>query len=109
MWQIMFFGPTPFRWEDGELRLALEPFLPAYLMPEDGIVRAAFLGSIQVTYHTPGCGALVPGKTVPARWTLTRRNGGRITLHGPHLSGSEAWMVRDGEIAAIDIEMEEWK
>lgn len=109
MWQIMFFGPAPFRWEDGELRLALEPFLPGYLMPSDGAVQATFLGSVQVTYRAPGCGALVPGKTVPARWTLTGRDGGRTAFAGPHLSGHEARMVRSGEIAAIDIEMEEWK
>mgnify|MGYP002510006072 FL=1 len=109
MWQIMFFGPAPFRWEDGELRLALEPFLPGYLMPGDGVIRAAFLGSVQVTYHVPGCAALIPGKTGPVRWTLTGRDGGRIAIHGPRLSGAEARMVRDGEISAIDIEMEELK
>ena len=109
MWQIIFFGPAPFRWEDGVLRLALEPFIPSYLMPGDGVVRAVFLGSVQVTYHAPGCGALVPGKTVPARWTLTGRDGGRIAVHGSCLSGTEARMVRDGKIAAIDIEMEALK
>lgn len=109
MWQIMFFGPAPFRWEDGALRLVLEPFLPACLMPEDGTVRAVFLGGIQVTYRAPGCAALVPGKTAPARWTLTGRDGGRIAIHGPCLSVAEAQMVRDGEIAAIDIEMEALK
>ena len=109
MWQIMFFGPAPFRWEGGELRLALEPFLPAYLMPEDGTVRAMFLGDTQVTYRAPGCAALVPGKTVPVRWTLTGRDGGQYAVSGPYLSGREAGMVRSGEISAMDIEMEEWK
>ena len=109
MWQIMFFGPAPFRWEDGALRLALEPFLPSYLMPEDGVVRAAFLGSVQVTYHAPGCGALVPGKTVPARWTLTGRDGVQYAVSAPFLSDYEARKIRDGEIAAIDIEMEALK
>ena len=107
MWQIMFFGPAPFRWEDGELRLVLEPFLPGYLMPGDGVVRATFLGSVQVTYRAPGCAALIPGKTTPMRWTLTGRDGGQIAVHGPLLSGPEARMVRDGDIAAIDVEMEE--
>lgn len=107
MWQIMFFGPAPFRWEDGELRLVLEPFLPGYLMPGDGVVRATFLGSIQVTYRAPGCAALIPGKTTPMRWTLTGRDGGQIAVHGPRLSGPEARMVRDGDIAAIDVEMGE--
>ena len=109
MWQIMFFGPAPFRWEDGALRLALEPFIPSYLMPEDGVVRAAFLGNVQVTYHAPGCGALVPGKTVPARWTLTGRDGTQYAVSAPFLSDYEARKIRDGEIAAIDIEMEALK
>ena len=109
MWQIMFFGPSPFRWEDGALQLALEPFLPGYLMPADGVVRAAFLGNVQVTYHAPGCGALVPGKTVPARWTLTGRDGAQYAVSAPFLSDYEARKIRDGEIAAIDIEMEALK
>lgn len=109
MWQIMSFGPSPFRWEDGALQLALEPFLPGYLMPADGVVRAAFLGNVQVTYHAPGCGALVPGKTVPARWTLTGRDGAQYAVSAPFLSDYEARKIRDGEIAAIDIEMEALK
>ena len=109
MWQIMFFGPAPFRWENGALRLALEPFLPSYLMPADGVVRAAFLGNVQVTYHAPGCGALVPGKTAPVRWTLTGRDGVQYAVSAPFLSDHEARKIRDGEIAAIDIEMEELK
>lgn len=109
MWQIMFFGPAPFRWEDGALRLVLEPFIPAYLMPEDGTVRAAFLGGIRVTYHAPGCGALVPGKTAPVRWTLTGRDGAQYAVSAPCLSDHEARKIRGGEISAIDIEMEEWK
>lgn len=107
MWQLMFFGPSPFRWEDGQLRLVLEPFLPDYLMPDDGVVRAAFLGDIQLTYRAPGCRALVPGKTVPVRWTLTGRGGTRTVLRCPYLSGREAQAVRAGEIAAIELELEE--
>ena len=109
MWQLMFFGPSPFRWEDGALRLVLAPFIPNYLMGEDGTVRAAFLGSVQVTYHAPGSMTLVPGKTVPVRWTLTGRDGARTAIGGSHLSDHWARAVRAGEVAAIDVEMEELK
>lgn len=109
MWQFMFFGPAPFRWVGGELRLELKPFVPDYLMGEDGAVRAMFLGSVQVTYHAPGSTALVPDKTVPVRWTLTKLNGMQTIVGCPYLSGREAEAVRAGEVTAIEIEMEELK
>lgn len=107
MWQIMFFGPAPFRWVGGELRLVLEPFIPGYLMPQGGTIRAVFLGSIQVTYRAPGCRALVPGKTVPVRWTITGQDGRQIAANGPYLPDCEARMIRSGEVTAIDIDLEE--
>lgn len=109
MWQLMFFGLTPFRWVDGELRLELKPFVPDYLMGPDGTVRAMFLGSVRVTYRASGCKALVPGRTVPVRWMLTGRDGARTAIDGSHLSDHWARAVRAGEVAAIDVEMEELK
>lgn len=105
MWQLMFFGPKPFYLEGGELRLTFRPFIPAYLMPADGVVRATFLGGIPVTYSAPGCAALEPGKTAPERWTLTTAGGETVTVDGPYLPDREARMVRDGKITELQITM----
>lgn len=78
-------------------------------MGPDGTVRAMFLGSVQVTYYAPGYKALVPGKTMPVRWTLTKANGVQTILCCPYLSRREVEAVRSGEVTAMEIEMEELK
>ena len=103
IWQLMFFGPAPFRWEAGSLRLVFAPFIPGYLMPEDGVIEAMFLGSVRVVYHTPGLTELVPGKTHPVRWELTDKDGGKRTVEGPALCGEDACAVRAGQITEISI------
>lgn len=105
MWQIMFFGRTPFRLADGRLCLELKPFLPDYLMPEDGVVEAMFLGKIPVIYRAEGCPALIPGKTAAVRYTLTGTEGEEITVDGSCLPEHHAKAVRDGQIVRIQVIM----
>lgn len=105
MWQIMFFGKAPFRMRDNKLALAFEPFIPDYLIPENGGVKTTFLGNIAVTYHVGKFSALIPGETVPIRWTLTDRSGGKRTIDGDSLPENEALAVRGGEVAQMDIEI----
>ncbi|MDE7218525.1 MAG: hypothetical protein K2O45_02725 [Oscillospiraceae bacterium] len=105
MWQIMFFGAKPFRWDGNGLQLAFAPFVPAYLMPEDGVIEAAFLGGVKVAYHAAGLAELVPGRTVPVRWELTDRDGGKRIAEGPALGDRDARAVRAGQISEINITM----
>ena len=105
IWQLMFFGPAPFRWEAGGLRLVFAPFIPGYLMPEDGVRGAAVLGGVRVIYHASGRAELVPGKTHPVRWELTDGGGGKRTVEGPALCGKDACAVRAGQITEINITM----
>ena len=105
MWQLMFFGPNPFRLEDGELRLCFDPYIPEYLMPEDGVIEATFLGRIKVTYHAPGLSALIPGKTAPVLWELKGPNGEEAVVEGTSLPDMESFAVRSGQVAAIHITM----
>ena len=103
IWQLMFFGPAPFRWEGDSLRLVFEPAVPDYLMPGDGVIEAAFLGGVRVIYHASGLTELVPGKTRPVRWELTDTNGGKRIVEGPALCGRDACAVRAGQITEINI------
>ena len=105
IWQLMFFGPAPFRLEDGELHLTFDPFIPEYLMPEDGVIEATFLGNIKVTYNAPGLSALVPGKTVPVLWELTGPNGEEAVIEGPCLPDMESFGVRSGQVVGIRVTM----
>lgn len=105
IWQLMFFGPRPFQWDGWELKLTFAPFVPDYLMPSDGAVRTTFLGKIPVTYHAPGLTALRPGETTPSRWMLAGKDGTKQIIDGSSLPEKEARAVRDGRIAAINVEM----
>lgn len=105
IWQLMFFGPDPFRVGEGGLELHFSPCVPDHLMGGDGTVRAVFLGRIPVTYRAPGLSALLPGKTKPVRWTLAKTDGETVTVDSPYLSEHEAHMVRDGGVRAIEILM----
>ena len=106
MWQIMFFGEKPFSVREGRLSLEFSPFIPAYLMPEDGIVEAAFLGKITVVYHAKG--ALEPGKTRAKSYILVYADGSRENIQGRYLSERYAKEVREGYIRTIIVEMEDY-
>lgn len=105
IWQLMFFGERPFRLEQGELRLALTPYVPAYLMPESGKVEAVFLGDVKVVYSAPGCKELIPGKTETVSFTLVYRDGGEEKLSGSVLPEPQARAVRNGKVKELRVEM----
>ena len=105
MWQIMLFGLTPFRMEEGKLCLELKPFIPDYLMPGDGIVEAVFLGHIPVVYQAEGSPALIPGKTAAVRYVLTKADGSEDFVDGARLPEHHAKAVRDGQIVRIQVVM----
>lgn len=105
IWQLMFFGPAPFQWDGSGLHLRFAPFIPDYLIPEDGVIEATFLGSVKVSYHAYGIKELIPGKAMPVQWELTGRDGGRRVVEGPALCDRDARAVRAGQIAEINITM----
>ena len=107
MWQLMFFGPNPFRMENGELCLEFAPFIPSYLMPEDGVVETTFLGHIPVRYCAGNHRELVPGVTAPVSYTLTYRDGREETVSGRVLGKPCALAVRNGQITGICVTMSE--
>lgn len=104
IWQVMFFGNDPFYLEAGQLRLRFNPFIPDYLMGQDGTVEAVFLGKTHVVYHSEK-GALVPGVTVPRRYVLTCTDGTEKRVEGTALYREDALSVRRGEISRIDVFM----
>ena len=105
IWQRMFFGNMPFRKEDNGLVLNFEPFIPEYLMPEDGVVKATFANKTKVTYKVQGRKVLVPGEYRILSWDLTDKQGNNHRIVAPELPEEFALKVRKGEIQTIDIEI----
>lgn len=105
IWQLLFFGETPFLLEDGQLKLAFSPCIPDYLMPEDGMIEATFLGKIPVIYRAAGCAALIPGKTKVISYRLTMTDGAEKAVYAPVLDSGDALAVRNGEITRMEVTM----
>jgi len=105
IWQLMFFGRAPFTMRDGKLTLEFTPFVPDYLMPDDGVVKTTFLGKIEVVYLADGLHALVPGVTAPASCTLTYTDGTTKNIASGLIVGADAIAVRDGKVTRIEITM----
>lgn len=103
IWQILFFGAQPFLFEEGVLTLHFEPFLPAYLMPQDGYIRAVFVGSVEVTYEAVGLSALTPGEYRIISYRLEDAQGMTRVIEGDTLYGGDVLAVREGNIAKLHI------
>lgn len=104
MWQIMFFGKRPFRMTDEGLALSFTPFIPAYLIPTDGLLRVTFLGSILVTHKCPGHSA---GALLPIQWVVKFRDGREKTVDGPALAEEDTRAVRGGLVAEMLVTLKE--
>ena len=98
MWHLMMFGAQPFRADaDGMVCLDLKPFLPGRLIPENGVVEAAFLEKCRVRYHIPGRESLVPGHYRVAAYEADGAPCDPVTL---------ADRVRRGEVGFLDVMIE---
>ena len=104
MWQLMFFGPTPFTADEGGLHLRFAPALPARLVPENGLVHCTFLGSTAVTFRWGKKRDIIPGHYEAKSWTLTCGDGSVQTFAGPELPDGPARMVREGRVRTLDVE-----
>ena len=96
MWLLMMFGPRPFAEKpDGSgVTLNLQPFLPARLIPSDGVVAAMFLGRCLVRYHIEGRDSLIPGRY---RITAMAADG------RPCACDEAAELARRGDLATLDV------
>ena len=104
MWRLMFFGPKPFSLNDEkELTAEFSPAIPSYLIPEDGEVRAMFLGKTEVVYHFPDQEDFFPGTYCIAYTRLSKVDGTMVRCEGGKICGEEAMRLRAGEYARVDV------
>jgi hypothetical protein len=104
MWTTMMAGRQPFFLQNGQLHLALQPALPAWLFDEQNQLSFRFLGHTTVTIHNPA--RLDTWQTRPSRTVLALANGEALELPGALIGPPYAAMVRSGQIEAIHIYLE---
>lgn len=104
MWNVMMWGKQPFVMEDQQLRLRMQPVLPAWLFDQENTVQATFLGEIEVVYHNPSRkdtfgeqGAKV------VEMKLTMKDGQQVHITGDSLDTQHALQVRNRNVSRMDI------
>lgn len=103
MWKLMMFGRAVFRAEQGQLVFAPEPVLPAYLIPEDGVLVTTLLGGIKVTYHFAEVRDYIPGGYTVTGMSLTYKNKTVADVRGAAVSGVLAEDIRRHRISEISV------
>ncbi len=104
IWTTMMAGRQPFFQRDGELCLRFRPALPGWLFDAEGRLSFTFLGQVQVTYHNLDRRDLFPNDGVSVRRVILHLvDGGQVELATDITGEPYAQMVRDGQIAKIDI------
>lgn len=105
MWKLLLFGPNPFAMRAGELAFCPQPALPAYLVPEDGVVEGRLLGTVPVTYRFDGARDYIPGNYRIKSMVFSLENGSEATTELPYASGRLAEALREGQVKAVRIEI----
>lgn len=100
IWQIMMFGEKPFRLENEKIICAFTPAIPAYLIPEDLCVEAAFLGYTKVIYRVNKKADLIPSKYQIDKIKVQYLDGNEKYLK-KQLEGDTALDVRNGKVKKI--------
>lgn len=103
MWKLMMFGRAVFRAEQGQLVFAPEPVLPAYLIPEDGVLVTTLLGGIKVTYHFADVRDYIPGDYTVTGMSLTYKNKTVADVRGAAAHGVLAEDIRRHKVSEITI------
>lgn len=103
IWQLMLLGRELFTLQNGQLTLALQPLLPAYLTRGCDTIEATLLGKTRVVYHIQPGQAYIPGGYVPESAVVTWQNGAQATFANGSITGEAAQRIRRQEAASIHI------
>lgn len=127
LWLWMSFGPRPFRLNgSGDLELVFEPILDSRFFSQspaeveitstEGAIfaqlpansyAAMFLGYILVVYQNPSLQPTFGPEAVKVRDCLLRfRDGRKLRITGPRISGEPARRVRAGLVEKIELYLE---
>ena len=99
------FGKAPFAMTENGLAVTFAPALPEYLIPEDGVVEAKFIGSTLVTYKFATKKDYIPGQYSVGKITVTWKDGSVAEFNGC-ICGKDAEAVREGAAESIVVEIQ---
>ena len=105
MWTLMMFGKTPFAMTENGLTVTFAPALPEYLIPDDGVVEAKFIGSTLVTYKFPAKKDYIPGEYSVGKVAVTWKDGS-VTEYAGCICGKDAEAVRNANAESIVVEIQ---
>jgi len=101
MWFHMMFGQTPFTVEDSELVLTLKPLVPSSFF-QDGILKAKFLGSIDIIYLNSGNLSTFDERVKVLKYELVNNQMVK-EIASSSLKGQDAIDVRNGVYSHIKV------
>ena len=105
IWKRMMFGPAVLSLRDGELVFSPQPALPAYLIPEDGLVRATLFGGTRLDYRFASRRDYVPGKYAIRAMTFVYADGRTVSCEGPVAAGGVAQDLRAGKVRSVRVDI----
>lgn len=103
MWKQMMFGRHIFEKRDENLIFTPEPALPAYLIPEDGVVTATLFGEVTVIYQFAEKKDYIPGGYNVSGMIFTYKNGTVAETKQARVEGALAEDIRRRKISEIKI------
>lgn len=103
MWKLLMFGRHVFTVKKKELVFSPQPALPAYLIPEDGVVEATLLGETAVVYHMGEKRDYIPGQYTVKRMHFTYKNKNEADVDAACVAGKLAEDVRGGKMERIEV------
>lgn len=77
--------------------------IPAYLIPEDGRLSAAFMSKTTVCYEFGGYRDYVPGTYRIRHMVFFYENGSQATVEGEKVSGKLAEDIRAGRVRKMEV------
>lgn len=106
MWKLMMFGPHVFVMKKNELTFSPQPAIPAYLIPENGVVETMLLGATAVVYRMKEKRDYIPGQYAVRRMHFVYRNKNEADVEAAYVGGKLAQDIRSGKMERIEVWME---
>lgn len=103
IWKLMMFGRHVFAMKNGSLVFAPQPAIPAWLIPEDGVVETTLLGETAVVYRLEEKKDYIPGQYAVRQMHFTYKNGTEADVDAGDVSGKLAEDVRAGKVERIEV------
>lgn len=103
MWKLMMFGRKIFTVMNGELAFTPKPAIPAYLIPEEKVVKVTLLGEIAVEYRMEEKKDYIPDRYEIKSMHFIYKNKNEADVSAAYVSGKIAEDVRAKRVERMEI------